>query len=204
MSKPYCAAISLIRRPAAAPMPCSFSAPSTTFSSTVRLSASLKCWWTMPMPRAMASAGVWKATSAPSTSIVPSSGRCMPYKIFIRVDLPAPFSPQSACTSPRRTLMFTSRLATTPGNRLVIDVSRTAGADSSFGTRPTLAPRGSGRRDLDLAGADLLLVLVQPGLDVVELAARCGVPDAVVAQVVRLGAGGERVVRDRLHEVVHG
>ena len=35
---------------ASAPMPCSFSAPSTTFSRTVRLSASRKCWKTMPMP----------------------------------------------------------------------------------------------------------------------------------------------------------
>ena len=33
------------------------SLPSTTFSSTVRLSASMKCWWTMPIPSAIASAG---------------------------------------------------------------------------------------------------------------------------------------------------
>ncbi len=45
---------------ARSPMPCSFSAPRTTFSSTVRLSASMKCWYTMPMParwRRRASAG---------------------------------------------------------------------------------------------------------------------------------------------------
>ena len=47
---------------ASPPMPCSFSAPRTTFSRTVRLSASMKCWKTMPMPRAMASAGVAKVT----------------------------------------------------------------------------------------------------------------------------------------------
>ena len=35
---------------APSPMPCSFSAPSTTFSRTVKLSASWKCWNTMPMP----------------------------------------------------------------------------------------------------------------------------------------------------------
>ena len=34
---------------------CVGSAPSTTFSSTVRLSASMKCWCTMPMPAAIAS-----------------------------------------------------------------------------------------------------------------------------------------------------
>ena len=43
------------------------SAPSTMFSSTVRLSASMKCWCTMPMPRAMASAGLCRMTCSPST-----------------------------------------------------------------------------------------------------------------------------------------
>ena len=51
------------RARAASPMPCSFSAPSTTFSRTVRLSASMKCWNTMPMPAAMASAGECRCTS---------------------------------------------------------------------------------------------------------------------------------------------
>ncbi len=54
------------------------SAPSTTFSSTVRLSASMKCWCTMPMPAAIASAGEEKLTGRPSTSMLPSSGFCMP------------------------------------------------------------------------------------------------------------------------------
>ena len=36
------------------------------------------------------------------------------------VDLPAPFSPSSACTSPRRTSKSTLSLATTPGNVLVM------------------------------------------------------------------------------------
>src|SRR6476646_6208874 len=51
----------------------------------------------------------------------------MPYRVFIRVDLPAPFSPTRACTVPRRTLKVMSELATTPGNRLVMPVSSTAG-----------------------------------------------------------------------------
>jgi hypothetical protein len=29
----------------------------------------MKCWWTMPMPAAMASAGEWKERSSPSTMI---------------------------------------------------------------------------------------------------------------------------------------
>ena len=55
--RPYASEISLIFARALEPMPYSFSAPRTTFSSTVRLSASMKCWCTMPMPRAMASPG---------------------------------------------------------------------------------------------------------------------------------------------------
>ena len=38
------------------------SSPSTTFSHTVKLSASMKCWNTMPMPAAMASVGERKCT----------------------------------------------------------------------------------------------------------------------------------------------
>ena len=43
------------------------SLPRTMFSRTVKLSASMKCWWTMPMPAAMASAGLRKCTSRPSS-----------------------------------------------------------------------------------------------------------------------------------------
>src|SRR5664279_466795 len=55
----------------------------------------------------------------------------MPYRVFISVDLPAPFSPTRACTVPRRTVMLMSELATTPGNRLVIPASATAGGPAS-------------------------------------------------------------------------
>src|ERR671918_1640881 len=48
--------------------------------------------------------------------------------MLISVDLPAPFSPRSACTSPRRSSKSTWSLASTPGNRLVIPrSSRTTG-----------------------------------------------------------------------------
>src|SRR3954471_20215809 len=47
------------------------------------------------------------------------------------VDFPAPFSPTIACTSPRATRSSMSRLATTPGNRLVMPRSSTA-----YGTPP--------------------------------------------------------------------
>src|SRR5947207_4320177 len=105
--------------------------------------------------------------------------------MFIRVDLPAPFSPRSACTSPRRRSKSTASFATMPGKRLVIFRSSRTGvssamrggsyppgrADPSYcgpetreaGTSP--ASRGTSRgsllddrRDvLDLAGLDLRL-----------------------------------------------
>ena len=46
----------------------------------------------------------------------------------MRVVLPAPFSPRSACTSPRATSNETSSFAMTPGNRLVIPRIATAAA----------------------------------------------------------------------------
>src|SRR5581483_2616530 len=46
--------------------------------------------------------------------------------MFERVDLPAPFSPRSACTSPSAASKWTPSLATTPGNRFVIPRSSTA------------------------------------------------------------------------------
>src|SRR6266436_6099297 len=44
----------------------------------------------------------------------------MPIKHFINVDLPAPFSPISACTVPLRARSWTSLRARTPGNCLEI------------------------------------------------------------------------------------
>ncbi len=76
--RPTTWASSAIRARARAPMPCDASAPSSTFSATVKLSASMKCWCTMPIPARIASAGERNATSAPSTRITPSSGCCMP------------------------------------------------------------------------------------------------------------------------------
>src|SRR5690349_6479480 len=44
-----------------------------------------------------------------------------PDRTFISVDLPAPFSPQIAWISPRRTFRLTSDRAFTPGNVLVME-----------------------------------------------------------------------------------
>src|SRR6476661_7025414 len=56
--------------------------------------------------------------------------------MFIRVLLPAPFSPSSAWTSPRRRSKSTSSLASTPGKRLTIPRASTASDDGSPGAAP--------------------------------------------------------------------
>jgi hypothetical protein len=49
------------------------SVPSSTLSSTDRLSASVKCWWTMPMPAASAARGWPGGKGWPNTSMEPAS-----------------------------------------------------------------------------------------------------------------------------------
>src|SRR6266545_1129478 len=49
------------------------SIPRTAFSATVNTGTSMKCWWTMPMPAAIASAGLFKRTGWSSMRISPSS-----------------------------------------------------------------------------------------------------------------------------------
>src|SRR5918996_5554170 len=80
------------------------------------------------MPAACAARGVGSTSGVPSSRISPASREHAPLRIFISVDLPAPFSPRSTCTSPRRSSKLTWSLASTPGNRLVIPrSSRTTG-----------------------------------------------------------------------------
>ena len=72
------------------------SKPNAIDSATVKTGMSMKCWCTMPMPAATASPGPLNVTGSPSMRICPSSGACIPYRTFMSVDLPAPFSPSSA------------------------------------------------------------------------------------------------------------
>jgi len=48
------------------------------FSATVSTGTSMKCWWTMLMPRSMASDGPLIETTWPSSRISPSSGVASP------------------------------------------------------------------------------------------------------------------------------
>src|SRR5438132_1677793 len=66
-------------------------------------------------PASRAAAGPCSTTSSPSIRRRPLSGRCTPPRIFTSVDLPAPFSPTSACTSPAfRSIETSSRARIAP------------------------------------------------------------------------------------------
>src|SRR5947199_3190898 len=90
--------------------------------------------------------------------------------MFISVDFPAPFSPRSACTSPRRRSKSTWSLATMPGKRLVIPrISRTVEASTAGDSMEVrrMCARLQAGRDGDLARDDALLErvhLVDEGL----------------------------------------
>src|SRR5437588_820673 len=71
----------------------------------------------MPMPCAAASFGEAIVAGCPSSSISPSSASTTPARIFISVDLPAPFSPTTAWTWPRPTSRCMRASACTPPYR---------------------------------------------------------------------------------------
>src|SRR3954469_14963454 len=146
--------------------------------------------------------------------------------MFESVDLPAPFSPRSACTSPSDASKSTSSFATTPGNRLVIPRSSTAagmkkGAGTTLGrARPShvrvLALRAPDdaldqvvhrvevveRRPLPRLDAELAALVVDRPLELVPLAAddeRLLLRD----QLLRLGRGLRPVRREEREAILH-
>ena len=86
------------------------------------------------MPAALASAGVDSSIGAPSSSRVPESGRCTPASILTSVDLPAPFSPTSACASPPYRSKDTFWTAATAPNDLETSRTRSTGASVAIAT----------------------------------------------------------------------
>ena len=96
------------------------SRPRKMFAPTSRFSRTLSSWWMNPMPSASASPTPRIVTGLPSKTTSPSSGTYTPPRIFMSVDLPAPFSPMSATTSPGPTDRLTAPSAVTPGKRLVM------------------------------------------------------------------------------------
>ena len=95
------------------------SIPKIIFSKTVKFFASIKCWCTIPIPKFIASLGEVIFDLFSNISIFPESGLTIPYRIFIRVDFPAPFSPTIACMYPDLIFTVTSEFAKTPGYVLV-------------------------------------------------------------------------------------
>src|SRR5918999_2895736 len=80
------------------------------------------------MPWALDASGEPNDTSRTSSAIVPASGVTEPAMTFISVDLPAPFSPSRAWTSPASTSKSTPVRACTPGYALLTSSRRRSGA----------------------------------------------------------------------------
>jgi hypothetical protein len=76
-------------------------------SRTLRLAQRFVSWWMIEMPRSTASLVEASRTGSPSSTSSPPEGCSTPERIFISVDLPAPFSPNRTVTLPRRTSKLT-------------------------------------------------------------------------------------------------
>src|SRR5215204_3703870 len=81
-------------------------------------------------PSAFATRGELLATVLPSIRSSPPSGSTAPVMILISVDLPAPFSPMSACTSPARSSSDALFRACTPAYDLVMSVALRSGTST--------------------------------------------------------------------------
>ena len=88
-------------------------APSRTFSPTVSSGTRLISCGAIAIEAACASAGEAKRTILPLLRSSPRSGASRPQNKFMSVDLPAPFSPMMAWTSPARIPILTSDSART-------------------------------------------------------------------------------------------
>src|SRR5690349_2898712 len=82
-------------------------------------------------PASRASPGPARTTGSPSSTTVPESGWWTPVSVLIRVDLPAPFSPHSACTDPPYSSSDTPRRAATLPNDLLTSTRPITGRSAS-------------------------------------------------------------------------
>jgi len=142
--------------------------PSMTFSTTLIASTSMKCWWIMAMPAAIASRGRWPASGRPRKTMLPASGGSMPKSTFISVLLPEPFSPSSPRMRPGWTSRSMPSLAlSAPKQRTIPRISRSAVMGSGPGGRASTpaksdepartrddSPTGFPRRRGQMAGED--------------------------------------------------
>src|SRR5918993_4113567 len=139
------------------------------------------------MPSERASAGVMCGTARPCTVSVPASGRSAPVTILISVDLPAPFSPTRACTSPARSSKVTPLSARTPAKVFEIDSARRR-TDTARDYRRRYHTRIVCARD------DRTLSGIRAGRDGVSRCAILGDPFEIAA----LAESGERIRRQAL------
>src|SRR5450631_51933 len=103
----------------------------------------------IPMPWLAASRTEGNVIGLPSSKSRPDVGCSTPARIFINVDLPAPFSPTSTLTAPLRTSKLALSSATVPGNTLL---TSTADKTTGFIGASTIARTQAHRCDGRLAG----------------------------------------------------
>ena len=97
--------------------------------------------WPRSPSRCAVTGSIVARPAARQSRACPRPAECAPVMILISVDLPAPFSPTSAWTSPARSSNDTSRSACTPPNDLLIELSRASAGSSE--QRQALALRRS-------------------------------------------------------------
>src|SRR3954453_3051607 len=158
--------------------------PRNRLSATVIDGTSVKCWWTMPIPARLAAIGSGISIPAPVSRIVPALGWWMPARMFISVDLPAPFSPQMTCTSPGRTSRSTCASATFPPKDLAMPRRLRSGSGPLMGS-----PGSCGRR-ASAAGARTVPISLERGVDLEAAAHHLGL--GLVD--LRLDLGGNQLV----------
>ena len=124
--------------------------PRNMFCATVSSGTCWSSWWIMAIPARRASSGVLSESTRPSTAMVPLSGFITPDIVRISVDLPAPFSPRSACTSPGRTRSDMSLSAFTAG-KLLLSPSRWRRSEGSG----IVGHRARGSRPPEAAGREV-------------------------------------------------
>src|SRR5690606_5566334 len=150
----------------------------------------------MPSARARVGVKCARSTGVPSTTSVPASARSAPVMIRINVDLPAPFSPTSACTSPGARSNETPFNALTPAKDFRIDVA--VSSTGSAGSRSEPRSQRGARWRLPpvraLVGNALEVSALPERLEWIERQA-VGFPPLAHR---RPHVGGERVLQARL------
>src|SRR5918994_3578769 len=119
-------------------------------------------------PACWPSRGWWNSRVSPLIRISPSLGRYAPQRIFISVDLPAPFSPTIACTSPAAQDRSTPSSTRTPRNSLPIPCISIRGGACGPGCRLVFSTLSSATlivRSSDEQGPEGAVGQLQPCFD---------------------------------------